>query len=57
MDAVEKGCSLVPEQLRFTRYILENYANMSSPTIVFVLDKLRDEAQKLPAESEHLIHP
>nr|QBQ18371.1 chalcone synthase 088 [Pohlia nutans] len=57
VDAVEKGCGLMPEQLRWTRYVLENYANMSSPTILFVLDKLRDDAQKLPTGSEHLIHP
>jgi predicted naringenin-chalcone synthase len=41
----------------FGRYVLENYANMSSPTILFVLEKLRDEAQKLPTGSRHLIHP
>ncbi|KAG0561424.1 hypothetical protein KC19_9G063800 [Ceratodon purpureus] len=57
VDAVEKACRLEPEQLRWTRYVLENYANMSSPTILFVLDKLRNEAQKLPAGSRHLIHP
>jgi len=36
------------------RYVLENYANMSSPTILFVLDKLLEDAQNFPSESIHL---
>lgn len=61
VDEVERGCGLVPHQLRWSRYILENFGNMSSPTIIFVLAEIRKEAQKANfpqgSRSNSEIHP
>lgn len=38
LQAVEKGCSLMPQQIESSRKVLENYGNMSSATFLFVLE-------------------
>lgn len=45
LDAVEKGLSLDPEALRESRCILAHYGNMSSATVMFVLDQLMRRAR------------
>lgn len=43
VDATEKGCNLSPGKLQVSRDILDRYSNMSSSTILFVLDKVRKD--------------
>jgi len=45
LDAVEDGLALTPEDLRASRCILSRFGNMSSATIMFVLEQLMREAQ------------
>ena len=42
LDAVEKGLALPPDALDTSRRVLENYGNMSSVTILFVLADMLD---------------
>ncbi len=46
LDAVEQGLDLPPEALEVSRGVLRDYGNMSSPTVLFILERLR--AAKLP---------
>jgi predicted naringenin-chalcone synthase len=41
VSAVEEGLGLPPEALAASREVFANYGNMSSPTVLFVLDHLR----------------
>jgi predicted naringenin-chalcone synthase len=45
LDAVEQGLELTPEALSDSRDILLNYGNMSSPSVVFVLERLIERAR------------
>ena len=45
LDAVERGMSLPPEALTASRSVLERFGNMSSATVMFVLDELLRRAQ------------
>lgn len=45
LDAVENGLELAPESLRFSRDILARYGNMSSATVMFVLQQVMAAAQ------------
>ena len=45
LDAVEQGLELAPEALSDSREILLNYGNMSSPSVVFVLERLIERAR------------
>lgn len=45
LDAVEKGLGLGPEALWASREVLEEFGNMSSATVMFVLEKLMRKAQ------------
>jgi predicted naringenin-chalcone synthase len=45
LDAVEQGLELAPEALSDSRHILLNYGNMSSPSVVFVLERLIEHAR------------
>jgi alpha-pyrone synthase len=45
LDAVEDGLDLAPENLRVSRCILSRFGNMSSATVMFVLEHLMREAQ------------
>ena len=40
IDNVQKHFGMTDEQLRFSRSVLRNYGNMSSPTVMFVLDEV-----------------
>jgi predicted naringenin-chalcone synthase len=45
LDAVEDGLELSPEDLRASRCILSRFGNMSSATVMFVLEQLLREAK------------
>jgi alpha-pyrone synthase len=45
LDAVERGLALPPDALSASRSVLERYGNMSSATVMFVLDELMSRAQ------------
>jgi 3,5-dihydroxyphenylacetyl-CoA synthase len=40
IDNVQKHFGMTDDQLRFSRSVLRNYGNMSSPTVMFVLDEI-----------------
>ncbi|KAA2237001.1 type III polyketide synthase [Salinarimonas soli] len=40
LDAVEQGLELDPEKLRWSRGVLADFGNMSSATVMFVLDRM-----------------
>jgi predicted naringenin-chalcone synthase len=40
LDAVQHGLALPPDALRFSRDVLRDFGNMSSATLVFVLDRI-----------------
>ena len=43
LDSVQQGIGLAPDALRYSRQVLREYGNMSSATLIFVLNKiLRD---------------
>lgn len=41
LDAVQEGLGLPPDALAASRAVFADYGNMSSPTVLFVLDRLR----------------
>ncbi len=43
VDAVERGLGLPPEKVAASREVLQNYGNMSSATVLFVLERLMRE--------------
>ena len=45
LQAIEKELELTKEQNRFAYEVLENFGNMSSPTVVFVLKAILDQLQ------------
>lgn len=45
LEAIEKSASLPADSLRHSYDVLKNYGNMSSPTILFVLQKIFDQLQ------------
>ena len=45
LDAVEKGLGLQPEALWASREVLDEFGNMSSATVMFVLEKLMRKAK------------
>ena len=46
LDAVEEGLGLGSEALRSSRHVLECFGNMSSATVMFVLEELMREARR-----------
>lgn len=44
LDAVEQGLALPPDALRHSRSVLHDFGNMSSATVLFVLDRILREA-------------
>jgi len=46
LDAVEKGFALPANALAFSRKILADYGNMSSATVMFVLQRIMEQAQR-----------
>ena len=45
LDAVERGLALPPDALTASRTVLERFGNMSSATVMFVLEELLRQAQ------------
>jgi alpha-pyrone synthase len=45
LDAVERGLGLEPDALRASREVLERFGNMSSATVMFVLERLMRSAK------------
>ena len=45
LEAIEKSMSLPTESLRHSYKVLNDYGNMSSPTILFVLQKIFEDLQ------------
>lgn len=43
VDAVERGLALPPEKVAASRAVLQDYGNMSSATVMFVLERLMAE--------------
>jgi prepilin-type processing-associated H-X9-DG protein len=48
IDAVEESLDLLPESTSVSREILQTHGNMSSPTVLFIMEKLRRNASNLP---------
>lgn len=53
LKAVEKHLGLTPETLRFSYEIFRDYGNMSSPSVMFVLQKVLTEAK--PGQGERAL--
>lgn len=49
LDAVERALKLPSEALYASREVLAEHGNMSSPTVIFVLEKLREKGTILPS--------
>lgn len=49
LDAVERALKLPPEALQASREVLSEHGNMSSPTVMFVLEKMRAQGKILPS--------
>ena len=43
VDAVERGLALTPDKLAASREVLHDFGNMSSATVLFVLQRLMAE--------------
>jgi 3,5-dihydroxyphenylacetyl-CoA synthase len=50
IDNVQKHFGMTDEQLRFSRIVLRNYGNMSSPTVMFVLDEIVRNGDPRPGD-------
>ena len=48
VDAVAESLDLAPEATTASREILQTHGNMSSPTVLFILDRLRRDGAKGP---------
>jgi alkylresorcinol/alkylpyrone synthase len=50
IDNVQKHFGMTDAQLRFSRTVLRNYGNMSSPTVMFVLDEVVRSGDPQPGD-------
>ncbi len=50
LDSLQKRLGLADPQLEFSRRVLREYGNMSSPTILFVLDEIQRQGHPAPGE-------
>lgn len=50
IDNVQQHLGLTDEQLRFSRSIMRSYGNMSSPTVMFVLDEVMRKGDPRPGD-------
>jgi len=50
LDYLQARLNLTESQLDFSRAVLRNYGNMSSPTILFVLDEIQRRGQPVPGD-------
>ncbi len=48
LDACGESLELSADQLRFSRDILSEHGNMSSPTVIFILERIRHEIGTVP---------
>jgi alkylresorcinol/alkylpyrone synthase len=55
LNAVERQVGLTPERLRFSYEVFRNYGNMSSPSVLFVLDRILREARPQPHDTGLLL--
>jgi predicted naringenin-chalcone synthase len=51
LSAIQKSIDILPEALQPSYDVLRDYGNMSSPTILFVLEKIAKQLQETPTES------
>ncbi|MCH5598507.1 3-oxoacyl-[acyl-carrier-protein] synthase III C-terminal domain-containing protein [Niabella ginsengisoli] len=45
LEAIERGTDISKEQLQQSYEVLKEYGNMSSPTVLFVLEKIMKKAE------------
>jgi len=50
IDEVKKHLLLTEEELQFSRRVLRNYGNMSSPTVMYVLDEVARTGNPQPGD-------
>ena len=55
LNAVQRRVGLAPERLRFSYEIFRNFGNMSSPSVMFVLDRILREARPEPGSKGLLL--
>jgi len=55
LSAVQRQVGLAPEKLRFSYEIFRNFGNMSSPSVMFVLDRILREAKPEPGSTGLLL--
>ncbi len=49
LTAVEEALNLKPEQTNVSREVLSSFGNMSSPTVLFIVERLRSRSAPRPA--------
>ena len=55
LNAVQRQVGLPPERLRFSYEVFRDYGNMSSPSVMFVLDRILREAKPKPGDTGLLL--
>ncbi len=55
LDQVAKGMELPPESLRYSYHVFENFGNMSSPSVLFVLREILDTGRPQPGQKGMLL--
>ena len=50
LDAVQHGLELPPDALRYSRDVLREFGNMSSATLMFVLERILRSSHAAPGE-------
>ena len=55
LDQVAKELELPRESLRFSYHVFENFGNMSSPSVLFVLREILDQGYPLPGQRGMLL--
>ncbi|NLX09640.1 MAG: type III polyketide synthase [Chloroflexi bacterium] len=50
LDYVQEQLALADEQMRYSREVLHDYGNMSSATILFILDAIQRQGQPQPGD-------
>jgi alkylresorcinol/alkylpyrone synthase len=55
LTQVAKELELAPEALRFSYHVFENYGNLSSPSVLFVLREILDSGRPRPGQKGMLL--
>ncbi|HLW79486.1 MAG TPA: 3-oxoacyl-[acyl-carrier-protein] synthase III C-terminal domain-containing protein, partial [Terriglobia bacterium] len=50
IDNVQRQMGLTDDQLRFSKTVMRGYGNMSSPTVMFVLDEVVRQGDPRPGD-------